>query len=158
MAASHCLPDISRHSLWLRTTVKIALFSCTCFMAEREQEGWKFQTLIIYKLSINSLIFTIALLLLSVFASKVTSMEFPCGAVDWGSGIVTAATPLLLWCGFSPWPGKFHISQAWGKKKKMPLRAGKDKPQTGRKHCPSKCLIKYLYPGDHQKREIVLSL
>ena len=28
---------------------------------------------------------------------------------------------LLLWLGFHPWPGKFHVPQAWPKKKKKSL-------------------------------------
>ena len=35
--------------------------------------------------------------------------EFSSGAVGYGSGMVTAAAWLLLWCRFDPWPGNFSI-------------------------------------------------
>lgn len=49
-------------------------------------------------------------------------LEFSYCTVGYGSGIVTAALSLkqlglLLWQGFDPWPGNFHMPQARPKKR-----------------------------------------
>ena len=58
------------------------------------------------------------------FSYKSLSLEFPCGAAIKDLVLLVRWLGSLLWHGFNTWPGSFHMSQVWAKKK------NKQKPLT----------------------------
>ena len=47
---------------------------------------------------------------------NVAEVEFPCDSVGWGSSFVTAVAQVSAVVQFNPWPGNFHMLQAWTQK------------------------------------------
>ena len=55
-------------------------------------------------------------MLLGQLNKQIEKKESHGGSADQGSGIFEATAQVLLWYGFSPWPGNFHMPQAQPKK------------------------------------------